>query len=179
VTDLRWDSGSLVGIHQYGPLDIGYLSWPLTRCSPPQETLTESEGRRRWQVLWARNYFCNQPKRSVFDGSARDPRPSTYFARDSIVWTRSMGYLFSSVDPVLYCDTNGPTHAPTVFTCSIDWFGVCFFTWLIADCALPCLASLSVAAAYSSCVVRFINYACGHDLLPLYFDLLNSGVQFH
>jgi hypothetical protein len=24
-----------------------------------------------------------------------------------------MSYLLSSVDPVLYCGTNGPTHAPT------------------------------------------------------------------
>jgi hypothetical protein len=30
--------------------------------------------------------------------------------------TRSMSHLLSSADPVLYCDTNGPTHAPTVLS---------------------------------------------------------------
>ena len=30
--------------------------------------------------------------------------------------TRSMSHLLSSVDPVLYCDTNGPTHAPAVLS---------------------------------------------------------------
>ena len=40
--------------------------------------------------------------------------------------TRSMSHLLSSVDPVLYCDTNGPTHAPTVFfACFIGCFSVC------------------------------------------------------
>ena len=55
--------------------------------------------------------------------------------------------LASSVDPVLYCDTNnGPALAPTVLSfiaCSIDWLGGCFFIWAIAGCALHCLVSQS------------------------------------
>ena len=55
----------------------------------------------------------------LFNGSAKRPRaPAPKFARDSIECTRSTSNLLSSVDPGLYCDTNGPIHAPSVLSLS-------------------------------------------------------------
>jgi hypothetical protein len=83
-----------------------------------------------------------------------------------------MSHLLSSVDLVLYCDsvfcdTNGPTHAPTVLSLApsaASVFASCF-GWAIADCALNRLASQSGAFTVpvhycSSCVVVcFIHHA--------------------
>jgi hypothetical protein len=43
-------------------------------------------------------------------------RPSTYICSSEHLHSRSMSHLLSSVDPVLYCDINGLTHAPTVLS---------------------------------------------------------------
>jgi hypothetical protein len=77
--------------------------------------------------------------------------------------TRSMSHLLSSVDPVLYCDTD--SRADCFIACFVGCFSVCFFVWVIADCALHYLASQrmvhSLSVHYcSSCVaVGFIQHA--------------------
>ena len=80
--------------------------------------------------------------------------------------TRSVSHLLLSADPVLYCDTNRPTHAPIVLSLvSSACFSACFFAWAIADYALHRLGSQSGAHSLfvhycSSCVVvRFIHHA--------------------
>jgi hypothetical protein len=80
--------------------------------------------------------------------------------------TQSMSHLLLSADPVLYCDTNRPTHAPIVLSLvSSACFSACFFAWAIADYALHRLGSQSGAHSLfvhycSSCVVvRFIHHA--------------------
>jgi hypothetical protein len=90
-------------------------------------------------------------KRCVVDGFAKS-LPAPAFARDSIEWTRSMSYLLSSVDPVLYCDINGPTHAPTVLSLARSATSV-------FDSSLGSLR-IAPVRTYSSCVViRIINCA--------------------
>jgi hypothetical protein len=85
--------------------------------------------------------------------------------------TRSMSHLLSSVDPVLYCDTNGPTHAPTVFSLASSAASV------FADCALHCLTSQN--GAFTVCAL--LRQLCGCSLqsscFTPCFDLINSGEQ--
>jgi hypothetical protein len=78
-----------------------------------------------------------------------------------------MSHLLSSVDSVLYCDTSGPTHAPTVLSLAssaASVFASCF-GWAIAD-FVRCIVLLhraahSLSVHYcSSCVAfRFIRHA--------------------
>ena len=93
--------------------------------------------------------------------------------------TRSMSHLLSSVDPVLYCDTNVPTHAPNCFIiCFIGCFSVCFLLRLghFGLCAASscfterCIHCLCTTLAAALLFVSFIMfYSC--------FDLANSGEQ--
>jgi hypothetical protein len=80
-----------------------------------------------------------------------------------------MGYLLSSVDPVLYCDTNRPTHAPTVLSLAplndsvfdsalgssrVVRFLVCFTGGTFTLCAL-----------HTAAAVQFINCALLRSLI--------------
>ena len=66
--------------------------------------------------------------------------------------TRSMRHLLSSVDPVLYCDTNGQLMHRLFFYRLFHRLLQCLFLRLaIADCALPCLSSQS--GAFIVCVL--------------------------
>jgi hypothetical protein len=73
-----------------------------------------------------------------------------------------MSHLLSSVDPVLYCDTNGPTHVPTVLSLASSAASV-FASSLgplrIVHCIIllhRAMHSLSVHYCSSCVVVRFI-----------------------
>jgi hypothetical protein len=83
----------------------------------------------------AANLFLRSTKRCVFDAFAKPLRfPVPAFARDSIDCSRSMSYLLSSVDPVLYCDQRTNSSRTDCFiACFIDWFRVCFFACFIVD----------------------------------------------
>ena len=94
------------------------------------------------------------------------------------VRTRSMSHLLSSVDPVLYCDTNGPTYAPTVLSLASSAVLVCcFFAWAIANCALHCPA-LQVGAFTVCALLQQLRCCSLHSscFTPC-FDLINSGEQ--
>ena len=75
---------------------------------------------------------------------------------------------------MLYCVTNGPAHAPTVpLAPSAGSVFVRSFAQVMADCALPCLASQS--GAFTVCVL-FASFIMHYALLrALSFDLINSG----
>jgi hypothetical protein len=94
--------------------------------------------------------------------------------------TWSTSHLLSSVDPVLYCDTNVPTHAPNCFIiCFIGCFSVRFFLLRLGHCGLcaasscfteRCIHCLCTTLAAALLFVSFIMfYSC--------FDLVNSGEQ--
>jgi len=115
------------------------------------------------------------------------PRLSTYICSRLFDRVRcSMGYLLSSVDTVLYCGTNGPTHAPTVLSralstgsvlaSSLGPLRVVHFIVLLHRVVRCTVCALHTAV---SVVVRFMHCALHHDLLPLYLALIHSGEQFN
>ena len=60
------------------PADPPLLSWPLLSW-PPQETLTESAGRRPGQVPWPPNYFCDRPNDGVAMVGEEIPPSTSHF----------------------------------------------------------------------------------------------------
>jgi hypothetical protein len=86
-----------------------------------------------------------------------------------------MSYLLSSVDPVLYCDTNGPTHAPTLSSLVPSTDSVfTLFTWVIVDSALHCPASQrgesAVCAVLTAAALLFASFWLD-VMIYLHFDL--------
>ena len=90
------------------------------------------------------------------------------YQREIELRTRSMSHLLSSVDPVLYCDTNGPTHAPTgLIACFIGCFSVCLLLRLghcglcgalscFTERCVHCLCATAAAALlFALCVLIF------------------------
>jgi hypothetical protein len=88
-------------------------------------------------------------------------------------------------DAVLYCDTtNGSAHAPTVVSLAPSTGSVLVSSLgslqMVRFLVLRHRVVHSLSERYKQPprVVRFINYALRHDLLPLHFDLIDSGGQF-
>jgi hypothetical protein len=76
------------------------------------------KGAPSWVSSLGAKLFLLSTKWCVFAGLAKRPlAPAPSFvALDSIEWPLSMSNLLSSVDPVLHCETNRPTHAPSVLS---------------------------------------------------------------
>jgi hypothetical protein len=87
--------------------------------------------------------------------------------------TRSMSHLLSSVDPVLYCATNGQLTltARRLFFSLVSSAASLFrfFAWAIADCALHCLYSQSgaftVCALLQQAALWFVSFIMLHLVL--------------
>ena len=81
------------------------------------------------------------------------------YQRKIALRTRSMSHLLSSVDPVLYCDTNGPTTVLSLASSAASVFASSLGPLRIVYCIIllhRAMHSLSVHYCSSCVVVRFI-----------------------
>jgi hypothetical protein len=80
--------------------------------------------------------------------------------------------LLSSVDPVLYCDTNSQLTRLLFYRLLRHWFSVCFFAWAIADCALRCVSShngaFTVCALLQQAAMLFASFIMLYSMLWSY-----------
>ena len=102
-----------------------------------------------------------------------------------MIRNRSMSYLcFRVCDPVLYCGTNGSTHAPTVLSLASSTGLVLAFSLVSLRIVrvLVCFTEWCIHCAVSHTQQRVrccsLQYAVRDDSLPLCFDLINFGEQF-
>ena len=146
----------------------GCLSCPPTRrCTPGP-----APPRKPWRILTAVGKFRGReitsairPNDVFFMGRRRDSSPQHLHLLAIRSSAHQQSYLLSSVDPVLYCDTNGPTHAPTVLSLAPSPASVCasslgplrvvrFLLSCFAErCIHYCLCATSAALLFASFIM--------------------------
>ena len=101
------------------------------------------------------------------------------YQRKIEVRTWSMSHLLSSVGSVLYCDTNGPTHAATVLSLASSAASV-FASSLGPLRIVRCIVLLRrVAHSFTVCALLQQLRCCSlhSSCYTSCFDLINSGEQ--
>jgi hypothetical protein len=136
---------------------------PLLHSGPctATETILTAVGKFRGREITS----AIRPNDVFFMGRRRDSSPQHLHLLAIRSSAHQQSYLLSSVDPVLYCDTNGPTHAPTVLSLAPSPASVCasslgplrvvrFLLSCFAErCIHYCLCATSAALLFASFIM--------------------------